>query len=171
MQPSLTTTVSNFLRGPFVSFEDRTWPGHREIRESNDLTAGISRRLSNVFLPRLVGIGPDKLAVAAKSETELSACLYMFHVGRLLRRSESLSSLFAGPGKLSRQLAHKISLLRVMKRRAVTSENTTAGRLTGIIHSGRGEWTSTGCFDTKRRKAHRGVKLYIRNYSRNYSLL
>jgi len=42
----------------------------------DDPAARISGRLSNVFLPRLVGIGPDKLAALAKSMAELSACSY-----------------------------------------------------------------------------------------------
>lgn len=89
----------------------------KPLAKPNGPTAGISGRLSNVFLPRLVGIGPDKLASVAKSNTELSACLYMSHVGRLLRRANPFRRFLRGPGKLAQQLARKISLLHVMKRR------------------------------------------------------
>lgn len=98
------------------------------VRKSGrgSLTAGISRRLSNVFLPRLVGIGPDKLAGVAKSELARRAfgvCVCPTLVGCYgagARARGSLPSLFAGkaePNSHGAQLARKISLLRVMKRR------------------------------------------------------
>lgn len=120
MRPSLTTTVSNFLQDPFVSFEeDRTWPGSGETRaKPNRSYRGNIQTFVKRFLAATCRNRPRQIGWRGKKRDR--AFGVSVYVPRwLLRRKRIPFVAFCRIWQtLSRQFARKISLLRdVMKRR------------------------------------------------------